>query len=259
MQRVLSIAQSTHFCDTLEPAHCMPDCWCEAVRYDDWIRQPMNTWSNLFFIFVALYIIWLARKEVNDRNELTRNPAYSNLFAFGCILTGLGSMFFHASLTYIGNWIDIMGMYFVAIFLILYNYSRLYHLSLRKMSGWYLGLIIFFGILIYKMAEINNVLFGFVIIGFVISAVIVQRKLKSKSKPIYLWLAIISYYTGSTFWLLDKNGTLCAPDSWMQGHTLWHILSGTAVLLIYLYFRSEEARSFVKGSPKKGNNKEHKH
>jgi len=244
------LEQGTHFWDTLEPAHCMPNCWCEAVRYGDWIRQPMNTWSNIFIILVAFYIIRLARKEVSDQNELTRNPAYSNLFAFGCILTGLGSMFFHASLTYIGNWIDIMGMYFIAIFLILYNYSRIYHLTLSKMIGWYTGLIAFFGVLIYKMAEINNVLFGFVILGFVISAVIVQRKLKSKTKSTYLWLAIISYYTASAFWILDKEGYLCAPDSWMQGHALWHILSGTAVLLIYLYFRSEEECPSKEGSLK---------
>lgn len=240
MSKSQGLSEVTHFWDSLEPAYCMPNCWCEAARYGDWIRQPMNTWSNLFIILVAIFIVRLARNEVSDRNELTRNPAYSNLFAFGCILTGLGSMFFHASLTYIGNWIDIMGMYFIAIFLILYNYLRLYHLTLSKMIGWYTGLISFFGVLIYKMAEINNVLFGFVILGFVISAVIVQKKLKSKSKSIYLWLAIISYYTGSTFWLLDKNGTLCVPNSWMQGHALWHILSGTAVLLIYLYFRSEQ-------------------
>lgn len=246
MNKSQTLAQGTHFWDTLEPAHCMPNCWCEAVRYGDWIRQPMNTWSNFFIILVAIYIIQHARKNVSDQNELTRNPAYSNLFAFGCILTGLGSMFFHASLTYIGNWIDIMGMYFIAIFLILYNYSRLYHLTLSKMIGWYTGLILFFGVLIYKMAEINNVLFGFVILGFVISSVVIQKKLKTKSKAIYLWLAIISYYTGSTFWLLDKNGTLCMPDSWMQGHALWHILSGTAVLLIYLYFRSEQAERIEK-------------
>ena len=229
-----------HFWDQFEPAHCMPDCWCEAVRYGDWIRQPMNTWTNVFYILIALYIIRLARNNVSDRNELTRNQSFSYLFAFGCILTGLGSMFFHASLTYFGNWIDIMGMYFIAVFLILYNYSRIYHLTLQKMMIWYTSLILFFGVLIYMKAEINNVLFGFVVLGFVISAVVVQRKLKTKSKTIYLWLAIISYYTGSTFWILDKEGILCAPNSWMQGHALWHILSGTAVLLIYHYFRSEE-------------------
>ncbi|MFY0654610.1 MAG: ceramidase domain-containing protein [Cyclobacteriaceae bacterium] len=234
------MSEAKHFWDSLDPAHCMPNCWCEAVRYGEWIRQPMNTWSNLFLILVAIYIIRLARKDISDQNELTRNPAYSNLFAFGCILTGLGSMFFHASLTYIGNWVDIMGMYFIAIFLILYNYSRIRHLSISRMIVWYVCLISFFGILIYKKAEINNVLFGFVVLGFVISAILVQRKLKSKSKKVYLWLAIVSYYTGSTFWYLDNEGLLCRPDSWMQGHALWHILSGTAVLLIYLYFRSEE-------------------
>ena len=227
---------------------CIIHCAVKFIHFCTRCSTVVTCHSALFNIFCLshIYIIQHARKNVSDQNELTRNPAYSNLFAFGCILTGLGSMFFHASLTYIGNWIDIMGMYFIAIFLILYNYSRLYHLTLSKMIGWYTGLILFFGVLIYKMAEINNVLFGFVILGFVISSVVIQKKLKTNSKAIYLWLAIISYYTGSTFWLLDKNGTLCMPDSWMQGHALWHILSGTAVLLIYLYFRSEQAESIEK-------------
>ena len=46
----------------MEPANCIPDnCFCEAIRYGEWIRQPANTWSNLFFILIAeiILLIWI--------------------------------------------------------------------------------------------------------------------------------------------------------------------------------------------------------
>lgn len=222
----------------MQPAHCMPNCWCEAVHWDSLLRQPANVWSNFSMFAVAAVVLWLSRRK-SDQNLLTANTSYSRLYAFGLTLTGLGSMFFHASLTHIGQWVDLIGMYFLATVLYLYNYSRLRPLSTRTLLLLYAAFVTFFTILMYFAPQLNDALFGVLILIFVVFVILTQRKLKTKVQGKFIILAIISYYSGSTFWILDKQLKLCTPGSWLQGHAVWHILAALATLFVYLFFRSE--------------------
>jgi hypothetical protein len=38
---------------------------------------------------------------------------------------------------------------------------------------------------------------------------------------------------------LDIAGRFTGPDTWLQGHALWHILTSLSLGCIYLYSRSE--------------------
>lgn len=220
----------------------MPQCWCEAVRWDSIIRQPANVWSNLSMFVVAAIVLWLSRKSF-AQNLLTANAGYSRLYALGVALTGAGSMFFHASLTHLGQWFDLLGMYFLATVLYLYNYSRLRPLTTRSLLTLYFSFVTFFALLMYFFPEVNDVLFGVLILGFVVFVVFTQRRLKTKIQHWYIVLGVVAYYSGSTFWVLDKELKLCVPQSLWQGHAAWHLLSATATLFVYLYFRSEKQRT----------------
>jgi len=220
----------------------MPQCWCEAVRWDSIIRQPANVWSNLSMFVVAALVLWLSRTRY-EQNMLTANPGYSRLYAMGVLLTGAGSMFFHASLTHLGQWFDLLGMYFLATVLYLYNYSRLRPLTTRSLLTLYFAFVIFFALLMYFFPEVNDVLFGVLILGFVVFVIFTQRRLKTRIQHWYIVLGVVAYYTGSTFWVLDKELKLCVPQSLWQGHAAWHLLSATATLFVYLYFRSERQKA----------------
>jgi len=95
------------------PASCLPnDCFCEAVR-DGFIRQPINTYSNLAFVLAGLMMIAFGRDDWSrgKRNNLMQSHrAYLLIFGFAAIVIGVGSFFYHASLTFIGQWFDLMGM-----------------------------------------------------------------------------------------------------------------------------------------------------
>lgn len=210
----------------------MPDCWCEAVRYGSLFRQPLNVFTNAVILLVALYILLISR---NDTNRL-----FSRLYALGCLITGLGSMFFHASLSHIGQWTDMVGMYFIACFLILYNFSRLKDWSNRVFLQIFVATVTIFSGLVYVLPEANDILFFVVVLSLVFSTVYAQRKLKPEIKTRYLVAAIVAYYTGSAFWILDQRETFCEPASWFQGHAIWHALSGLATVWVYAYFRSEK-------------------
>jgi hypothetical protein len=55
-------------------------------------------------------------------------------------MIGLGSAFYHASLTFAGQFFDVMGMYLLASFILLYNISRVSAFSRRKFVSAYLAL-----------------------------------------------------------------------------------------------------------------------
>jgi len=53
-------------------------------------------------------------------------------------------------------------------------------------------------------------------------------------------LAVTLFGACFGIWLLSHNGgVLCDPDSWLQGHGLWHLGGAATALLLYFYMRSE--------------------
>ena len=102
------------------PATCLPDdCFCEGLR-ESLIRQPVNTWSSLAFVAVALWVaVRLSRRRRSEKVVLA--GAETGLFLGALVLIGLGSAFYHASLTFIGQVVDVSGMYLVATFILLHR------------------------------------------------------------------------------------------------------------------------------------------
>src|SRR5690606_32416535 len=67
------------------------------------IRQKSNTYSNIFYALTGLFIISQSKK--------TRFPLVFGYLGFMFIYLCLGSAFFHASLTLLGQRFDMNGTY----------------------------------------------------------------------------------------------------------------------------------------------------
>src|SRR5512137_1935975 len=69
------------------PATCLPDaCFCEAIGAGT-IRQPVNTWSNLAFVWVGAFI------AVSATPDRPLRRSYALILAYACVGIGLGSWF----------------------------------------------------------------------------------------------------------------------------------------------------------------------
>jgi hypothetical protein len=226
----------------IEPANCMPDnCFCEAIHYGSWIRQPANTWSNLAFIAVALGILWILYRNRTDRsNLLLSHPVYTWLFAFGCTLTGLGSFYYHASFTLMGQWFDMMGMYFSITFFTIYNIDRLYGIKPVKFISLYLATNLLLCLFLTAVPEVRRYLFAAFVLLFLASIFYTQNKLKTKINAKYLFWSMFSFGLAFALWILDIKKIVCAPNSLWQLHSIWHLLTALSGLLIYLYYFSED-------------------
>lgn len=228
---------------TWKGATCLPDCWCEAARIGSWILEPVNTWTNLAFVFAGLYFLFKSNKLKTNEGPLSSTKAFPLIYGFACIFVGLGSFFYHASQTFVGQWFDVFGMYLVAVFYIFYNLYRLKKINIKKFYiGYWLSCIIL-GVVIIYFPLTRRWLFGICIAIALFQSIYINKKTKPDINVNYLWLSVASYAIAQGFWILDKERIWCDPYGWINGHGIWHLMCAVAAVFIYLYFQSEK---FVK-------------
>jgi len=64
-------------------------------------------------------------------------------------------------------------------------------------------------------------------------------EIRRRASP-WLVLGILSYLSAHVFWKLGvEQRAFCDPQSWFQGHAVWHVLSALAMLFFFWYFASE--------------------
>jgi predicted membrane channel-forming protein YqfA (hemolysin III family) len=72
--------------------------------------------------------------------------------------------------------------------------------------------------------------------------------LLSNKKPTttrtYKWyfLGMVAYFSAFIIWSTGvPDHALCRPDSLIQAHGIWHLLSAVATYCFFLHYRSESA------------------
>ena len=221
---------------TWRPATCFPDhCFCEAIR-DQVVRQPANTLSGAAFLAVALLVLRSRSGSIN--------AVYARLFAGACALVGAGTMFYHASLTFVGQTVDVLGMYLVATFVVLYNVSRIRYLPPRTFAAAYIGgnTVLLAGLILIPAAR--RYIFAALIILAVALELTARRRIPQAIGDTKAFAAaLLVLLAGFAIWTLDITRLVCAPHSWLQGHALWHLAGAASTWLVFRYLQSYSPRS----------------
>jgi hypothetical protein len=229
------------------PATCMPDrCFCERI-HDGAIRQPVNTWSNLAFILVGLLVINTAIRDLSQAwrsessNPMQTQLIYPGVYGVTTILIGIGSMLYHSSLAFVGQAVDVISMYLLTSFMGLYNLSRMRRMSNGAFLACYLLVNVTLAFVSVEWPVLRRYIFLMLVLAVLVSEGVVRRKRQPRMNVAFLNAALISLVGAFAIWTLDITQVICAPDSWFQGHALWHVLMATLIGFIYLYYRSEGA------------------
>ncbi|HEY0048496.1 MAG TPA: ceramidase domain-containing protein [Pyrinomonadaceae bacterium] len=250
------------------PDECIfekPDgCYCEAFKKDDvvkdkpGVRQPVNTWSNLYAIITSFIVAWGVysdrRKYSNDYSDADAAPNIigssswkADLYIFAVLFLGLGSMWFHASLKEWGGLLDGVSMYVFASYLVFYSARRFFD-SDRVFWLGYLCSILFFTLM--SNLGVDSVINIGILVGAYATLEIYiwwrTKVMQGKTKTVLLWIfAFVSIITATVFRALSETGKdLCYPDSWFQPHGLiWHPLAGVMAVLLYFYWRDADDRN----------------
>lgn len=227
---------------SMRPATCMPTaCFCEAVRASP-VAQPVNTGSSLAFLAAAAVVIGARRRAARGSspgNIMLNAPVYTLLYSTSLAAIGLGSAFYHASLTFAGQTADVAGMYLLATFLLLYNAGRLRTMSPRRTAALYVGINGALITLLIVAPALRRYAFGAMIVCAIALELRVLAATTGRANARLFAAALVAIAVGFAFWILDITHVICRPTSMFQGHAVWHICGAIAAVLVYLYYVSE--------------------
>jgi hypothetical protein len=217
------------------PATCrLEGCFCEASsgRFPE---QAANAVSSFAFIFLGIWALLSTREpEVG-----TRERGLKPYFAVTMIFLGVSSFYYHATLSFIGQFFDIFSMYAFGLLLLL---GALYRSG--RVAGWLA--VVLFGVLSialavtqYLLPEARRVLFALVLVpGIVLELTPVVTGYSPRSPRVrYLYVGLVALVVAYAIWLLDQNHIVCNPESIVQGHGAWHVLTALAAYMIFVHYR----------------------
>ena len=165
--------------------------------------------------------------------------AFPAVFALALIVVGLGSAFYHASLTFAGQFADVFGMYLIGTFVLVYNVARLHKLSAGTVVTSYVTLNVILAIALYTLPELRRYAFAGVIVAALLVEFRVRQRGPTTADARYLVAGVFILLIAFVVWTLDLRRLMCNAESVWQGHAMWHVLGAVACGCVYLFFRSE--------------------
>jgi len=212
----------------------------EAVR-DGFLRQPWNTISSVPIFFVGVYLLCLPIKHGSEKTlNIVYNPVMRFLIAFSFMVSGVGSVALHMSLTFVGQVADVSGMYLLSVFLIEYAIICHKNKSVSYFIVIYVVASIILIIFLILLPDLRLYLFALLIaIGLFIEYR--QNARYGSLSPKYLFASASWLVFGFMFWTIDTTKLFFNPYSSLQGHALWHLCAAVACALLYTYYTSEKS------------------
>lgn len=250
-------ANTNNFWDGWRESHGLRNpSYTEQIFISHIIRTRANTWSNLSYILVGLYAIALSchdhRQSVTSTSGyVVRTPVMSLTFGVACCILGLASGLFHASLTRMGQQIDVAAMYMPLLTLCAVNLGRWMPASFkmgRRLFPCWIPLLILVAVcsvilFVFKWSMSSVVVLSSLIAMVGISIVADQFRTSRQLNIRWVLLSFALLIAAVACRELDIARRFSSPQSWLQGHAFWHLLTSLSLATIYVYYRSETITS----------------
>ncbi len=220
--------------------------YCEFNNGEKLFHQRMNTYSNLAYFFFGVLVLQIAYEDYKNRklsslNRLEKFPLLSAVMGICFIYLSFGSAFFHASLTWAGQRVDMNGTYGISLTLLWIGfYQVLYKIDFTEDTKR--RLIISLLILIFAFYQIallvsSSVLIPIIILVQLILVLINYFQFRKERSILIGILSFVLILIAIKIRTLDVQKINCDPSSFYQGHAVWHLLTAFSSFLFYAFFR----------------------
>ena len=220
--------------------------YCEFNHPERLFHQTINTYSNLIYFFYGLLVFQLALKdlklvEVKGVNSVRSSSYLSILLAANFIYLSFGSAFFHSSLTWIGQRIDMNATYGLTLSLICIGLVQVLvkkELTKQNQVGLVVGMLLLIaGFLPLALQISSSILLPSLFLILLVFGIINYLQYPAQRIPLLGLLSFVLLAVAIQIRSMDVAKINCDPMSIWQGHALWHFLTATSSLCMYLYFR----------------------
>jgi hypothetical protein len=194
---------------------------CERLR-DGLVAQPVNTASALAYLLAAA---WLARRGGRPDAAARRE---SLAFGLAVAAAGVGSVDFHGPGSPAARWLHDTGLAAAVSFVAVHDLARLAGTRRRVVPAW-AAVAGAGGVLLALAPGAGGALAGALGLAAAAGEVGAARGRRAGWSPRQraAWRAgVAALAVGAACWWLGRTGgPLCDPDSPLQPHAAWHLLT----------------------------------
>lgn len=215
-------------------ATCVPGhCFCEHVAA--FPEQLANSVSSFAFVFLGAWVLFSRRNPAPSTREHTLAP----LLGVTMLFLGVSSFFYHATLSFVGQFFDIFSMYTFGLLLFFGALYRAGRLRGNFALGGFLAASIVFGMLQFAYPDARRILFAALLVpGIILELTPWVTGHSPRSRRVWMMYAgLIVLVLAFSIWTLDQTPAFCQPDSLVQGHAIWHVLTAIAAFLVFIHYR----------------------
>jgi hypothetical protein len=216
-------------------ATCLDEgCFCEAHGHS-FPAQVSNAFSSLAFLFLGVWALLSTKEPVRGTRERVLKP----YFAATMLFLGASSFFYHSTLSFFGQFLDIFSMYTFGILLAVGALYRSGRIGGVVAIAIFVSASVIFGALQYSYPDLRRVLFALLLLpGIVLELTPFITGYGPKSPKVrFIYFGVGILLIAYVIWTLDQNGIVCDPISLVQGHAVWHVLTAVAAFMIFLHYR----------------------
>ncbi|KAM7242052.1 hypothetical protein CapIbe_006523 [Capra ibex] len=199
--------------------------WCEPnFQYSQLVAEFYNTFSNVTFLIFGPLMTFLMRPYIQKRSR------YIYVLFILFTITGLFSMYFHMTLSFLGQMLDEITI----LWLLASGYSlwlpRCYFPAfLGQNRSRYISLIVIITLVSTFLSFLRPTINAYAlnIIGLHIVYIVVQEYKKTNNKELrhLIEVSTVIWALAFTSWISDR--LLCSFWQWINFsylHSIWHVL-----------------------------------
>ncbi len=201
-----------------------------------WIAEPANTWSNVGFLVVGIALLRIAKREGWGRASWLGPIA---------IATGISSIAFHATDTFVGQALDQGVMLFESALFVVLDVGRWTGWPDRRLAACYAALVGLSVALLVAFRTVGIALFAGEVVAFAALevALLLRTRSRGAAAASYTPLALVAgtFAVSYALWWVDKLGIICDPKNHLFGpHAAWHLLGAASFWFWYQFFAQFE-------------------
>jgi hypothetical protein len=164
---------------------------------------------------------------------------YPAVYGIATLLIGMGSVFYHSSLAFAGQTVDVVSIYLLTSFMVIYSLFRAGWIGTRAFVATYLSSNAVLALMAINWPVTRRYIFILLLLAVLVSEAVVRRRTRPTMNQSFFYATLANLVAACACWIVDITGAVCLPNSWFQAHAMWHILMAATIGLVYLYYRSE--------------------
>lgn len=207
-----------------------PYPFCEDALCS-WVREPANTWTNIGYLIVGLYL-WRRRRE----DDLFL------YFSFASLFLAFGSGLFHMTTAFWAKKLDVMAMFLLSSTSILLSLKKRFTLTPKQFFAFFI-LINLFSYPLIGRGQAGGIFFLVQILFVVMHEIWVGKKIKQNQKNKLLIKLVAVFVASFLLSQLDQKRILCDPQNHiLTGHGIWHLGTAYCIYLVTQYFSPKDSK-----------------